>query len=76
MAHKVRYEMLIDTDTNEEKERIGDAIHRQLKGNQDYIDCKIILNIDQPCRVILDIFDDATIIPVISIPFHREVVHM
>ena len=76
MAYKVLYEMVIDTDTNEEKMRIGEEIHKQLKGNQDYIDCKIILSIDQPCRVILDIFDDATRIPTISIPFHREVVRM
>ena len=73
---RARYEMVIETDTNDEKERIGTEIHKQLKGNQDYIDNKIILNIDQNCRVVLTIFDDATFIPTVTVPFHREVVHI
>lgn len=35
------------------KIRIGDKIHNQLVGNQDYVDCRIVLNIDEPYMVSL-----------------------
>lgn len=38
----------IETKNDDEKMRIGSNIHEQLRGNQDYIDCLIILNIDEP----------------------------
>lgn len=67
--YKVKYEMVIHTNCESEKMRIGSAIHEQLKGNQDYIDSRIILNVDDHCKVVLSIFDDATMIPVITVPF-------
>lgn len=66
---KVKYEMVIHTDTESEKMRLGSAFHEQLKGNQDYIDSRIILNVDQCGKVVLSIFEDATMIPELSIPF-------
>lgn len=38
----------IDTDSEEEKLRIGNEIHEQLRGNDDYINNRIILDISQP----------------------------
>lgn len=48
----------IETSTEEEKLRIGNKIHNQLVGNKDYIDCNIVLNIDEPYTVRLWIYDD------------------
>lgn len=36
----------IETKSKQECTAIGTTIHDQLVGNQDYIDCNIILNID------------------------------
>lgn len=49
----------IMTKDNDERYRIGDAIHEQLKGNQDYRDSAIILNIEEDRKVRLFIFEDA-----------------
>ena len=67
--YNVKYEMFIHVDSESEKMRIGTAIHEQLKGNQDYIDSKIILNVDGLHEIVLSIFEDATMIPEITIPF-------
>ena len=48
----------ITVDSKDEKERIGTRIHEQLIGNPDYIDSRIILNIDEDKDILLYIYDD------------------
>ena len=48
----------IECSSNEEKMRVGESIHNQLVGNEDYINNNIILNIDEDCKVILVIFNE------------------
>lgn len=60
----------IITETDKEKIEIGNYIHRQLVGNRDYIDCNIVLNIDDPRTVILSISEECKEIPVIKL--HKE----
>lgn len=48
----------IECSSNEEKVKIGELIHNQLKGNEDYINNNIILNIDEDSKVILVIFNE------------------
>ena len=48
----------IECSSNEEKMKVGELIHNQLKGNQDYIDNNIILNVDEDCKVIVIIFEE------------------
>lgn len=60
-------EVTICTRNNDERLRVGTFIHNQLSGNQDYVDCKIILNIDKDCTVRLTIFDDVKEIPEIKL---------
>ena len=55
---KTKMYIQIETDTEEEKFRIGDKIHNQLAGNQDYVDCRIVLNIDEPYMIRLWIDND------------------
>lgn len=50
-------EVLIKTPDNG---IVGDKIHHQLVGNQNYIDCKIILNIDTEGEVLLLIDESST----------------
>lgn len=57
----------ITCTNDEDKVEIGKKIHDQLVGNQDYIDCSIILNIDEPNMVRLWIYDDIRDIPEILI---------
>ena len=60
-------EITIKCADAEEKMRIGMLIHDQLKGNQDYIDCNIILNVDAQNTVKLYIFKECKEIPQILI---------
>ena len=46
---------------------IGTAIHEQLRGNKDYIDSNIILNIGEPNIVKLYVFKECEHIPAITI---------
>lgn len=73
MTPSVKYEMILHTNSDEEKARIGAAIHEQLAGNPAYVDSKIILNIEDECTVKLIIFDDTPInqIQGIRIPFQN-----
>lgn len=50
-------EITIKTRTNMERDRLGEEIHNLLKGNKDYVDNSIILNIDQDKRVRLWVYD-------------------
>ena len=55
---KIMITVKITVDTKNEKERIGTRIHEQLIGNPDYIDSRIILNIDEDKDILLYIYDD------------------
>lgn len=45
------YEIDIYCESAELKHQIGERIHNQLKGNPDYVDNRIVLNIDRPTTV-------------------------
>ena len=58
----------IETQTKEECMRIGNLIHKQLCGNQDYIDSNILLNYTDSDNIVrLYIFKECKNIPSISI---------
>lgn len=57
----------IETSTDREKMQIGESIHNQLKGNSDYINNNIIVNIDRTCAVEVFIFANCKDIPQIII---------
>lgn len=47
--------------------RVGNAIHEQLRGNPDYVNNNIILNIDVKNEVNMFIYEDCKEIPTILI---------
>lgn len=64
-------QITIKTDTEESKAEVLEKVHNQLKGNQDYIDCNIVLNDDNlgtdDHLVNLYIFEEATNVPEIKL---------
>lgn len=58
--------VVIETADNEEKMRIGTSIHEQLRGNQDYIDSNIVLNVDDDCTIRLWILKACKEVPKIT----------
>lgn len=61
---------IVDCPSDEAKMQIGEAIHAQLAGNQDYVDSSIILNVDESCKVRLWVLE-GTALPAISLPCER-----
>jgi hypothetical protein len=65
--------IIIKTNSHEEEYEVCKKIHEQLVGNQDYIDCNIVLNMssdrvdETENEVHLYIFDDAKANPEIKI---------
>lgn len=58
----------IRTSTEQEKLEVGTKIHNQLVGNDDYINTRILLNMDDNENIVtLTIFEDAKSIPEIKI---------
>lgn len=57
----------IECETVEAKKELGQKIHEQLRGNQDYVDTNILLNIDEPLTVQLWFFKECKNIPEITI---------
>ena len=57
----------IECSDNNEKMAVGNLIHKQLRGNEDYINNNIILNIDTDNTVKLWIFKECKEIPQILI---------
>lgn len=63
---KVKKQIVIKTNSHEEELAIAEKIHRQLAGNSDYINSRIVLNMSGDRRdgtlneVHLSIFDDAS----------------
>lgn len=52
-------EITIKTRNNQERNIIGEEIHNMLKGNPDYVNNAIVLNIDRNRRVQLWIYDES-----------------
>lgn len=63
----LKMHMTIKTTSEEEKMRIGNSIHEQLVGNQDYRDSNILLNIDDENEVNLYVFKECENFPNITI---------
>lgn len=63
----IKREIVIKVPNNDEKIILGSKIHDQLKGRKDYIDDKVILNIDGDCEITVTIFDDCKNVPEIII---------
>lgn len=58
----------IRTSTEQEKLEVGTKIHNQLVGNDDYINTRILLNMDGNENIVtLTIIEDAKSIPEIKI---------
>ncbi len=58
----------IRTSTEQEKLEVGTKIHNQLVGNDDYINTRILLNMDDDENIVtLTIFEDSETIPEIKI---------
>ena len=67
MDEDFKMHIIIRTNDVKEKRRIANSIHQQLVGNKDYIDCNIILNIDDKNEVNLYIFNECENVPDIII---------
>ena len=63
----LKMHIIIRTNDEKEKMRIGRAIHYQLVGNRDYTDCNIILNVYNENEVNLYIFNECKNVPDIVI---------
>ena len=63
----VKMYIQIEVQSEDEKKEIGNKIHKQLMGNQDYIDSNILLNIDEPYTIRLWIFKECKSVPSITI---------
>lgn len=50
-----------------EKKQLAEKIHKQLVGNQDYIESSILLNCDFPETIMIWIFNECENIPEITI---------
>ena len=65
--------IIVKTNSHEEEYEVAEKIRNQLAGNQDYVDCDIVLNMSSDRRdeteneVHLYIFDDAKSNPEITI---------
>lgn len=63
MDNNLRMHITIRTINEKEQMEVGNSIHHQLVGNQDYIDNNIVLNIDTDNEVNLYIFKECENIP-------------
>lgn len=63
----IREEITIVCENEKEQERLGNHIHEQLRGNKDYIDSNIVLNIDTKNIIKLYIFEECKERPTITI---------
>ena len=52
-------EITIKTRNDQERNQIGEKIHNVLKGNPDYVNNAIVLNIDRDKRVRLWVYDES-----------------
>ena len=61
MDKNLRLKITVETTDDDAKFKLGAFIHSQLKGNPDYIENNIILNIDTKNTVELYVFKECTI---------------
>lgn len=67
MHESLKMTITINVQSEEEQIKIGEMIHKQLKGNQDYIDDNIVLNVDAEREIWIGIFKECKNIPKITI---------
>lgn len=67
MEGKVKRHVCIKCVDDKDQMAVGNYLHEQLRGNQDYIDNNIILNIDAENEVNLYFFDECKEIPTLVI---------
>ena len=67
MDKDLKMKITIEVQDDKEKMAVGSRIHEQLRGNKDYIDNNIILNIDLENTVRLYIFKECEDVPNIII---------
>lgn len=67
MNENLKMKVTIETTDAKEQMKIGNFIHEQLRGNQDYIDSNIVLNIETKNTIKLYVFKECKNIPTISI---------
>ena len=67
MDNNLKMHITIRTTDEKEQMKIGNSIHHQLVGNQDYKNSNIVLNIDEENEVNLYIFKECEIVPDIVI---------
>ena len=64
---KLKMQIKITVFDDKEQLAIGNSIHEQLRGNKDYIDSNIVLNIDTNNEINLYVFEECKDIPTITI---------
>ena len=67
MEPELKLKIVIETSTEKEQMAIGNHIHEQLRGNKDYIDNNIILNIDVENKIRLYVFKECKDVPPIVV---------
>lgn len=67
-----RYFIEINCLTNEEKMTLGTSIHEQLVGNPNYIENRIILNVDEDKKVLIWVDDSCTELPIIKLDLNKK----
>lgn len=67
MDNNLKMHVNIKVNDDKEQMKIGNFIHEQLRGNKDYQNSNIVLNIDEPNEVNLYVFNECEEIPTIQI---------
>ena len=67
MESNLKMKLTIEVDDEKEQMKISNFIHEQLRGNKDYIDSNIVLNIDVENTIRLYVFKECAEIPTITI---------
>lgn len=67
MEQNVKMHIKITVKDDKEQSAIGNTIHEQLRDNPDYVEDRIVLNIDADNEVNLYVFDDCDEVPTIII---------
>lgn len=67
MGFGEKLNITIETENDDKKMEIGNHIHEQLVGNKDYVDCNIILNVDERNKIRLIVYDECEYVPPITI---------
>lgn len=67
-----RYFLEINCGSNEEKMALGTSIHEQLVGNPNYIENRIVLNVDEDRKILIWVGDDCTELPIINLDLNKK----